>query len=190
MDTFSSLVLDSPAEVRDAEPDRVSRSGKLSVIYEGDAPLLQEPTGVDEVKEHSLEPMVPIDEGKIELSALSEETGEHNLRLLAEELNEITNTGLCQYLKPDASVRRRVNWQSADLIRIGGDVTPVRPVREHPFADEQRRDREAKSGFQRPVSALGSDPVKEGKSLLAADRDGKQITSATIRLSDDGRGIY
>jgi hypothetical protein len=123
------LVFDGPAEVRDAEPHGVRRSGKLNIIYEDDGTLPQEPAGVDEVEEHGLEPVVPIDEGEIELPAVSEEAGEQNLRLLAVELDEVANTGLFQRLNSDAGVFRPTRRSFNELVRVGGDMTPAGSVR-------------------------------------------------------------
>jgi hypothetical protein len=83
-------------------------------------------------RNHGLEPVVPIDEGEIELPAVGEETGEQNLRLLAVELDEVANTGLLQHLNPDAGVCRPTRRSFNELVRVGGDMTPPGPFDSNP----------------------------------------------------------
>ena len=60
VDTFLAFLLRDPAEVRAAEVDRAPNAGELHVVHEDVAALLEEPTRVDEVEEHPLEPVIAI----------------------------------------------------------------------------------------------------------------------------------
>jgi len=82
-------VLYCPAQVSDEEVARTPDGRKLRVVDEDDAALFQQPTRVEEIDEHALEAVVAVEEGKIELPSQLEQAGQHDLRLLGVELDQI-----------------------------------------------------------------------------------------------------
>src|SRR2546421_7932653 len=96
--SFGAFVLDDPAEIRDAEVDRLSHRGQLHIVDEDDAALLDEASRVDQVEEHPFEAMRAVDERQVETLPIRQQAWQDDLRLLGVELDDVAKPCLLEIL--------------------------------------------------------------------------------------------
>src|SRR5205814_6520772 len=95
----AALLLHAPVQVRQVEGNGAADSGKLVVVEKDDAALAQQPAEVEEVNEHAVEPMVPVQERKIKAALLLEKPRQGDLRHLRVKLHQRADSGLLERLQ-------------------------------------------------------------------------------------------
>ena len=90
---------DLPPEVRRAKRDPARYRRQLVVVDEDDSPRAHEPAEVNEVEEHAVEPVIAVDERKVEAAIFGEEARKYNRRFLRVVLDEMP------YPRPISTVR-------------------------------------------------------------------------------------
>src|SRR5215475_5793783 len=94
-----SLFLHTPVQVLHVKGNGGSDPRKLVVIKKNDAALTQQPTEVEEIDKHAVEPMVPVHEREIKAALLPEERRQRGLRHLCVKLHQRPDARLLEYLK-------------------------------------------------------------------------------------------
>src|SRR5438552_2198226 len=95
----AALLLDTPVQVCRVEGYGAPDPWKLVVVEKDDAALAQQPAEVEEVDEHAVEPMVPVQERKIEAALLPEKLRQGDLRQFRVKLDQRADSGLFERLQ-------------------------------------------------------------------------------------------
>src|SRR5262249_50308233 len=141
--TLMAVVLDRPAQVRDAEGRCAAHCRKLHVVCEHDRPGPQQPAAVDEVEEDAFEAVVAVDEGEVEPPPFRKQPRQDQFGSLGVELDDVAHAGLLE--RAEACVDMAVRQP-----RVNCDVPRFGAVREQAFADEERGDGEPEPRLERP----------------------------------------
>ncbi len=173
------LQLHGPADIAHKEGHRPSDSGELAVVDKHDPARTKQSSQIEQVDEHKVEAMVPVDKGEVEATTLTEEPGQDDLRLVGKVIDQFSHPSLGQHLK--AAVP-----EPNFLVGIDNHVPWVGSTRtQKTLTDVQSRNGIAEPHFNGVNGTVTDHTVPECLSLRLVDSHWEDVVHRPVERRDD-----
>ena len=151
---------------------------EVVVIDKDDATLGKEPSEIEEIEEHGIESMVPVDEREIELAALLEEGRECDLGNLIKVLHERPHARFQEYLETAIGESCGLKWVQSKMSRVQAAGS------NQAIADVQRGEPVGEANLYRSRGILSKNPFSKGFALAGADGNSANVVRRLVRVRD------